>query len=326
MRLNLNFNSITFSFLVAFCLFFVLFTSISSPGGIDLINYRNESEKGLLYWDFYQGKEFVSWFLIKLSYFIADLVNLEKPVLILNLFLFFFISITLKKHRFKGVFISLALISPFGILLSQNVLRQYISCVFLFLFLIKLIDRNYLAALFLSIATFFSHHSSVIYLFIVFLSFCFNKHLVHLGIVIGAFYVTLLLKYLEFDFGVNDIDSGASGVGDLYKFYGYLILMIVVWVSKFIFMRLERLNRDIFYRKLSEKVDLLFFSALILAFFELPYWVLNRFFMTISFVIILFIVLLNSFRRRNMFLYLLFYLFILASSFLHPGARSILFY
>lgn len=324
--MSFRYKHISFYILITFCLFFVFVTSVYSPGGIDLKNYSNESSKGLFFWNLYQGKEFVSWFFIKISYYISDLVNLDKPVLILNLLMFNLISINLRSHKFKGVLLSLALISPFGVLLSQNVLRQYISCVFLFLFIVKIVEKKYLLALLLSFATFFSHNSSIIYLFPIFLSIVFNKKLIFLAMMVGVSFTILLLKYFEFNFGINNIEAAGEEFFSLLKFLVYFSLMILVWFAKLLFVRLEGAKLNFFYYQVSEKIDILFFSVLIIAFFELPFWVVNRFLLTVSFLIILYIVLLNNFSRKNMVFYVFFYLFILATCFMHPGARSILFY
>ena len=138
---------------------FFSYMLINAHGGIDLLQYKNISTTNISAWNAYHFKEIFSWSLIKLSFQISTFLNLKHPCFILSLILLTIFKLSIKKMDTSSKLIPLAMLSPFTVLLSLNILRQYIATVMVTLTIIHLFKNNFKLATVFSIFAIFSHQS-----------------------------------------------------------------------------------------------------------------------------------------------------------------------
>lgn len=156
----------------------LLFTAVIAefPGGIDIEVY--ESTSAILWGEgtAYYYKEFVSWGIIALAFDVIGKSSHIYALASISLFMWLCIIVFVKGAS-KNFYLALVLISPFGVLLSLNVLRQYIAVLFFFIAVINIVDKRYFIALFMSLLSIFSHNSFVIFVAILYSLYIFGPKL-----------------------------------------------------------------------------------------------------------------------------------------------------
>ena len=323
--MNIEYKKPWFNVSLFFAMFLVILLSLTSLGGVDLLVYKKAVSKPISEWGFYYYKEFFSWIIIKFSYYLSDLFYIKNPIFFNNLIVFCLVSFSLRKYKFKGVFVSLALISPVGVLLSHNVLRQYISCIFLFIFIINLCERNLIFSVFMGLASILSHNSSIFFVILLYSALLLNSRA---GSVVFIIFSFMLLSLFSKIIGINPIFNEMTHDGLVVdgriKYFSYVSLTIIMYIFKNITVNLGGVNDSIVIN-LSRYYDLMIVVALGFFLMDPPYWVLSRLVISASFVNILCIIFIAHYKKIDSFSFPIFYVVLMTSSLIHPGVRSILF-
>lgn len=301
-------------------LFTIIIVFLQSPGGIDLINYHRESEIGIFSFNFYQIKEFVSWFLIKISIYFSGLLNLHNPALMLGLGTYLSFLLIKKRYDIYPASLFLCLVNPILILLIMNVLRQYVSVIFLFVSILAIFKEDKKIFLLMTMLAFFSHNSSAFISIIIFMSFYLTKSkLFFVTIAIGVF-IPFVSSYLNFGSEYNYQGENADN-----KFYGYFIVMIVIVMFTYIKLKLKS-EADVRFYDYILKLGFLFLFFSILSYISsLPIWVINRFLVSFVGLMILCFHMKNIKTKNHIFIDTFFSIFSIIMLFLHTGANNMAF-
>ncbi|EMJ3469005.1 EpsG family protein [Vibrio harveyi] len=307
-----------------YILVIVFFIYYFSPGGIDLFNYHNESEIGVLTFNLYQLKEFVSWFFIKLSILISDSIGVYNPALILSFFSFLLLSFYRKRFGISSLSLYLCLINPITILLIMNVLRQYVSVIFIILAIFYINSGSKKKFLFFCILAFFSHNSSIIISIIIYFCYSYSRNKMIMLLFFGFLFVYLLKGplFAAINFG-SDYDY--SGTSEIVKFLGYVFVLFFCLL--FLCIKLCLKDRlDLRFYQFCTNLGICFLLVSIgFYLISIPIWVINRF--LVSFIAILvFSFHLKSIKTTNQLI--LDSLFLTLSGvmlFFHAGAYDMVF-
>jgi hypothetical protein len=297
---------------------------VNSVGGIDLIDYKKNSALGVGEWGAYFYKEFFSWLLIKVAFDVSEVLGLKNPVLIINLILFLIYLFFTRSMGLQARLTPLVLIGPLSILLSFNVLRQYISIVLFCIAVLSLLKNNWKTSLALSFLAFFSHQSIIFLLPVVYACRLINFYVTAIVIFSVQFFALLLNATL----GLNLYsDQGYSYTGDtplLYKViahFAYVFFLYAMLRVRYFFDKKSNLN-NLFIEKLTNA--LMLFSVLIII-FPWPEWIVNRLLINIAFIYLFLLLTREKMMLNKKGLFVLFLCFANAGGvLLHSGALSML--
>lgn len=299
-------------FIVIYCLFF-----IHAPGGVDLFNYEMYSERGIFSWTPYELKEVFSWLLIKVSYSISwsvgQVTALPYLVIILTIILSLRTSILI-----ASIMMLFLLCSSFGVLLSQNVLRQFVGAIILYkLYESVFILKNSSVINFMwGGLSLISHNSSVVIIGIIYIAR--KKGIAFLIYSILLFSSLLVMGALGFiKYGGEYEDN--SGVSEIIKITYFFSQYMFLYVALF-YSRSDRdKSEDRFYI-----TSIIMFLFLYL--FGFPVWAINRLIISML-VLLLFSVVYSClcfFDIKNKIILLIVFLLMIALLFLHKGALGML--
>jgi len=158
---------ISFRWLFSLIVMLMLAVIYQFPGGIDITTYESAADKVFEEWSVYYSKEIVSWGLIALAFKVLEDYDYIYSLVSISLFMWLFLAVFMKDAR-SNFYLSLMLVSPFGVLLSLNILRQYIAVLLFFMAVVNLVDKKYYAALLLSILSILSHNTLILFVVIVY--------------------------------------------------------------------------------------------------------------------------------------------------------------
>lgn len=263
--------------------FIICIFLVKSVGGIDLVEYEKNSGLGFKDWSWYFYKEFFSWFLIKFSYEVSWWLGLKQPALVINAVLFLMYLFFTKNMGLQAKIVPLILIGPMSVLLSFNILRQYISVVLLCLALLNLLGGNWKVSLFLSGLAFFSHQSIILLVPLVYACRFFSFYVAS-GVVFCGQLIVLLLNVV-FGLGLYS-DQGYNDAGDIPSTYKVLFHFVYVFFL-FLMLRGGRLWRDCTLMKydfIGKIVSVLMVFSILMVVFPWPDWIVNRLLINISFI------------------------------------------
>jgi len=268
-------KSNTLVFILAVVLLIIYCTLFRNAlGGADLSNYKAYSQNGLSSWSFYELKEFVSWFIIKLSYSVSWSMGYENAIP----FLVFISCITLSAilpFRYSVIMVLLLLMTSFGVLLSQNVLRQFIAAIFLYnLYTLTFINKGkFLAQITWGSLAVLSHNSSLIIIFLFILSsqkgIMFYLYCI---VILPILIITNNLGILNYGSGLYEDNSGISeNVKVMFFIIQYFILLFLLYNS-------GGMDNN---KRLARFYTSSFIILILIYFLGFPYWAINRLFMTL---------------------------------------------
>jgi hypothetical protein len=290
----------------------LLFVFYSARGGVDYDRYFDVTNQ--LTTSFYYMSNIVSWSIIYMARVLSN--SLTEMSLIITYFLYL-ISVSSERPNSNTkslYFLFLALISPVGVLLSLNVLRQYIALFFMFLaFYFWCKNKNYRAYIFLIISI-LSHQFVFLFVAIFFLHRTMKTYVVLLAIPV----IVIL---------INMYGPGFFSLGDdfeklqVYIMYSSLLLAVHV-------VSLRLVSVDTFYNKLDVEKYLLVMFVTLLAFSymtDLPVWGLNRLWIGYGFLLLLLIFSTKTIIfGKTWFLKVFVLVFNLVALSFHNGARGML--
>lgn len=314
LRLSKN-QILAFPFLALMYATIVLYL-LGSVGGVDLAVYEANSNLAFQEWSIYYYKEFFSWGMIKLAYGVSEKLGLSQPTLVINLFLFAIYSLFTRGMNLKAKLIPLILISPIAVLLSLNVLRQYISVLLLCLATLNLLNKNNLSACFLLFLSFFSHQSVILLIFCIFASRFLSVGSVAFLVLSMQFFIFILNSYgLGFYSGEGYVETGE--VSSAFKVLFYFCYLVVL------FLALNSLGFSVGDQLLFNKLIkvLLWFSVLMIV-FPWPSWIANRYLISVGFIYLFLIFSRVVVSNKDFLILFLVSILNLLGVYFHGGARS----
>jgi hypothetical protein len=289
---------------------------LGSVGGVDLAVYEANSNLALQEWSYYYYKEFFSWGIIKLAYRVSGYFGLSQPALVINLFLLVIYFLFTRGMNLRVKLIPLILLSPIAILLSLNVLRQYISILLLCLATLSLLDKRYIAACLLIFLSFFSHQSVILLIFCIFAIRFLSFRSVALLVLSMQLFIFVLNSYgFSFYSGEGYVEVGDVSTASKVLFYfAYLVVLFLALNSLGV-----GVGDELYFIKVIKV--LLWFAILMIA-FPWPSWIANRYLISVGFIY-LFLIFSRVVVSEKVFLILLLVLiFNLLGVYFHGGARS----
>ena len=179
------------------CIFLVaiLIFKTHIPLGVDIEVYSSQMQGQMPKWTFYNGKEFISWSLLTLIGFITT-ISPNVQLIILDLMVIFLLYAILKRFALSTILLPVIFISPVLVLLSNNILRQYIALPFLLGFLLSATYWRLKASIFFGLLAFFAHNSSLILILIFIIGIAIWRKPI-IGSVIALVFALLLLSIRE---------------------------------------------------------------------------------------------------------------------------------
>ena len=284
----------------------------SARGGIDYERYIDVTNQFDI--SLYYLSNIVSWTIIYSARLISDNVT---GISLLITYLLYLINISFERQRYNSktfFYLFFALISPVGVLLSLNVLRQYIAIFFLFLaFYFWCKSKNYRAYALL-IMSLLSHQISFIFAPVFLLSRVCNIPIAFCTI-IGC---TILIN----SYSVEFFTLGESAE-KLYFYNLYSAFLLSVHLVSSRLLNYEMLYNNV---ELEKYLCTMFFTLLVFSYLtSLPVWALNRLWIGYSFLLLLIIF---STKVKNFGKFWLLKIFLLASNLIalsfHNGAKNML--
>ena len=323
MNKNIYLTSILFTYII------VLYVLISATGGIDIAVYKLNSGRDIQSWSGYEFKEIFSWLIIKFSFKVSSFFGLDTPFVILNFLLFLFFQYFLKGTKYKKILIVFALIGPFGVMLSLNVLRQYISLMFFFMAMINLYENNIRKSVVASFLAITSHASILPFVALLFSSYYFNVSIFYpIVFVVTVFPLSILSYIIQTQFGYYL--SSTSNVVDV-SGYAPLLKVIISELYLFVLFVLIKLKsiakkrKSLFDINIEKLVNVLFIFSLTLMVSPFQEWVINRLIISIGFIFIL-LIFFNKQKLEWQQIVVITSTVIINSIalYFHPGARGML--
>ncbi len=254
----------------------------SSKGGVDFLRYSNVIED--MEMSFYYMKNVVSWSIIYISRWITN--ENGAISLVISIVLMFLNKIFTRSWSDIGnvyFILLLSFLSPVGVLLWLNIIREHIALILFFFGIIFLCKKENYRAMFLFSLSFLSHQ--VMFFFIIpFLAHQLIKKSVHRYSILLTVLLFSLLSVFSFQFEFELLNDE---VEKLYAYIAYssLIVMSFILVNSNAFYFLK--EKKVF---LKEYVVLMYFVFLSFSiFYNFPVWILNRIWIGFSFLVLLFI-------------------------------------
>lgn len=288
---------------------FIVFLYIYNiVAGVDFIRYSNIIEE--FSFSTYYLKNIVSWIIIYISRCLTD-VN-GGMIIIISLIMNIIIIKTLKDKRYSKWILLFTLFSPIGVLLCTNVLRQYISSIFMFLAVISFLSKDSaLKSLILVVFSILSHEIAIFFFGIFFIYLWIRDKNKLLSILIISLVIIVVLHLIEFPI-LEDIDD--DGIN---KIYAYLAITIF-----YIFLMY---NMKLFIKYYNDIITYILFVLIVIIEFiyltNIPAFMINRLLVSLSFLVLLFLFYIKC-EKNSCLIYKTFVIFInLVLIILHPGAR-----
>lgn len=278
--------------LVVFLIFLLTIGKLVAVGGVDTnvykqIIYTSPSEWG----SYYLGNLF-SWSIIFTSFMLTANYPIGFSLALIDLIvwsIYFFLS--KRDETFNTNLAPLAMFGAIGVLLSYNVLRQYISVVFFLVASIRFFQNRGVWNWHLFVLALFSHFSSAIFLLPLLLSrYNFKKKIVRF-ILFPMVYLVGLAIFQNFQ---PRAFAEAESIGDpVIELYAFMLLSLSVLVLFHMKVKLCAAGCPQ-PAKIHEVSKFLFYSFVTIlgvAATNLPVWLVNRFlisfiFLTSSYVFI----------------------------------------
>lgn len=258
---------------------------INSTGGIDLIAYKIGSSIKIPDWTVYFYKEFFSWTIIKISYEAADLFGLKQPIIFINLLLLTICAFFTKNSAMRVSLLPLALISPISILLTFNVLRQYISIVLLCLVILNLLHRNWKTSALLAFLSLFSHQSVVLLIPTIYACYFFKLRTVTAIILLSQLSIFALNSFAGIDIYSDQGYTEVTDTPSIYKMYFYLAYIALI----FVVLRFAKKSGDFLFLEtsfISKLISAILIFSIATAVFPWPTWIINRILTSTAFILI----------------------------------------
>lgn len=275
-----------------FLIFLLIIGKLVAEGGVDTSVYKQIIYTSPLEWGLYYLVNLFSWSIIFTSFMLTANYPVGFSLALIDLIvwgIYFFFS--KRDETFNTNLAPLALFSAVGVLLTYNVLRQYIATIFFLVASIRFFQNRGVWIWHLIVLALFSHFSSAIFLVPLLLSrYNFKKKIVRFML----FPVVYLVGMALFQKFTPSALAGVESIGDpTSELYAFVLFALSVFALFHIKLKLCAAGSQQ-PAKIHEASRFLFYSiAIILAVAaaNLPVWLVNRFlisfiFLTSSYVFI----------------------------------------
>ena len=318
----------------AFCLALSLicYLKIDAPGGTDLavysqIKYYEPSE-----WQDYRNSNFVSWYILYLLFTFTSSWSIGYSLALLDIALWsIFYLCAFRTREYNWRFAILTMFSFAGVLLSYNILRQYISVVFLMCCAMQFLNRRNFTAVFFALLAALSHFSAIFFIAVFALSWITDRLNINRWLVTGVITVG---SYTFFTYFAVDKLRNSSDLGDpLFELLAYTIVC-----AGFVFYFVNKRLRLVEQLHVSESYagvikNFMVRSFLIIGVIFLtgaPIWLTNRLLLTLVFLAVCVTLSARNIESRRYmplspYRNILPFILLIPTALLHPGARSMLF-
>ncbi len=158
-------------------------------GGVDIDRYWMQSPL-ISTQSSYYIKEIISWFIIKYTGLFSS-----RDSFLMILFGAMTLILCLSSFKLIPSFL-VACVSPFGVLLFSNILRQGIACVFFAVAIEAIISKRYLKGAIFSLLSIFSHNTFIVFVLILIFSVVYHLSSNSLKIFISFFTIVIFIIFL----------------------------------------------------------------------------------------------------------------------------------
>ena len=318
--------AIFFGLLLAFA-----YLKTLSLGGVDIEVYKRVAYLPPSEWGDYHKANFVSWYWIYIAFTWIQNLPAGYSLALIDLLLwslFFFIAAADEPYDWRYAILSM--ISFAGVLLSYNILRQYIAVVLILCAAVALMrGRKGMAALF-TMAAVFSHYSTLFFIVIFIAAWLSSR--IRMNVKLSVLAITVASYAFFTFFNISKISSASDlgdGVGELI-IYAALAGVLIFGLLRQRIRALEKLGA----KTAREIIAFRFFTfsyctTLIIFATGAPIWLANRILISIIFLTLSFALCIRIGEKRKVSVFSFYsdlwpLAFMVATIFLHPGAFSML--
>lgn len=317
---------------VAILIFVVnAYIKLHSDFGIDVERYSVILENGIPEWSAYYYKEFISWGILNFLAFLPGQLGVPVLLIFLDVGLAVLLIVACRESWFSSSRFFYFYVSFAFVLLSFNVLRQYISVIFLVVAVVGAIGNKKKSFVFWALFAVLSHNGSVLSVFpLAFILIKDKKPAVKIFAFLGGVAILTLLS----GSGVFErIFSSGDEVLDEPLWKVALYALISLYLNFLILLKMKENLKDS-NGKLNQLENLkfciwiLFGSGILISILPFPEWMASRNWLSIiSVQAILFLCLGDSRYSKRMAVISFFGYFVPMAIFLvnHPGAQQMMF-
>lgn len=279
--------------IVQICFVIIIFmilavVKIHAPLGIDIGRYIAITTTSVSDWGWYYLAEPVSWLILYGVFNAIGSLGAGYALLVLDLILFSLIIWLTPSNRIKKSMIPFMLLTPVGVMLSMNTLRQYISLVFVIISLCYFIEGKGKRSLFYQLLAVLSHNSALVFLAAVAVYKYGPKNNVivfSLGVICCfAVAVASRLGYLDVLFAREVILNDP-----IEKTVGYVLYGTILVAFLYVRHKLFRSQSPHFANKAFSYCIILYVLAIAVTLLPLPVWMINRIWIGVGFVVLFFL-------------------------------------
>lgn len=261
----------------------ILLVKLLGEGGVDTNTYQQIIYSSPAEWGSYYLSNVFAWSIIFTSFKLTEGYPIGFSLAVIDLVVWVSYFLFSKRDtNFNTNAALLALLSISGILLSYNVLRQYIAIVFVLICSIRFLQARGVRAWPFFILALLSHFSSIIFLAaLLFSRYNFKRKIVRV-LLLPLIYLGCTALFVKFR---PSVVSGAESIGDTTaELYAFFLLALVVFVLFNLKLKVCSAGRSQPTAIQEASRFLLYSLAIILAISAAgpPVWFINRF--LISFV------------------------------------------
>lgn len=183
---------ISFRWLISLSVIVLLVVVFQVSGGVDVHVYKESVDRVLEGGAAYYYKEIVSWGIIAFNFKLFE-GGAVYALASLTLLMWIIVGLFVKGVK-TNIYISLMLVSPFGVLLSLNVLRQYVAVLFFFVAFISLLDKKSYLAHVMAILTVLSHNSFIVFIVVLYSLYYLGPKLSLIVVILFSFCISLVIS------------------------------------------------------------------------------------------------------------------------------------
>ena len=304
---------------------------LNAPLGVDISVYKEAIDNGISEWSIYYLRESLSWRIIE-TLGILPFSNLNIRLIVLDFSVILLIAFILRRFKLSIAFLPLIIFTPTFVLLSNNVLRQYIALPFLLAFILSLSRGKITLSTLSGALAILAHNSSIFLIVIAVFSSKKYKANKNTALLLIATLIALIAISNQWPLISRYIERSAEAVDDsIAKNIGYILYYFTALAGiAFAFQRQKQSrHEDLFGMHFRHALGLLATSGLMaeLLLLFLPVFMINRILISLTCILlILWTAHLRLLKLRTQAGSVVFIAtFSAGALLLHDGAKSMLF-
>jgi hypothetical protein len=327
MRVSVTISAVGAIFVI--CI--LLLAKLISEGGVDTITYQQVIYTSPVEWGAYYLSNAFSWAVVYTSFKLSEGYQVGVSLALIDLFVWICFFAFSKRDRDFNVYAApLAMFSISGILLSHNVLRQYIAMVFILIVSIRFFQARRASVVPFAVLALLSHFSSAIFLFSLLLSrYTFKKKAVRMLLLPVIYLICTAFFMAVPPSAITSPQNLGDTTAELYAFFSLALSVLALFFIKSKLYSTGRTQTT----AIEEASRFLVYS--IATIFTIsaagpPVWFTNRFLVSFIFVASSYIFILTPGKRgRHGRLYSWIVNFttivlLIVTALFHPGAMSMI--